>query len=129
MIPIPIKISLLFSVLVFGGATYQTGCKNHRATEGPSKSLSVNCDEVGKEQIDQCLYDTIQRFDAGAWKQVYEMAQKIQDPMIQGGSVSKWIKKNNTQITREQGQKLCDLLHNKDRFYCLRRLSSPHLRR
>ena len=56
-------------------------------------------------------------------------AKNINDPMIRGAAVSAWVRDHNTEITQKQGMELCALLDGRDRFYCVRRLSSPHLKR
>ena len=49
--------------------------------------------------------------------------------MIRGAAVSAWVGAHVHEVPMDKGRALCDLLENRDRGYCERRLSSPHLKR
>ena len=78
---------------------------------------------------DQCLHNEILTIPSTNFKQIISKAKDIQDPMIRGAAVSTWVRDHNTEITQKQGMSLCELLDGRDRGYCARRLSSPHLKR
>lgn len=84
--------------------------------------------ELGREK-DECLHSEIKLMDSNQAQQVLAKAQLIQDPMIRGAAVSAWIGDNNNNVDSNTGQALCTLLDGRDRSYCMRRLSSPHLKR
>ena len=78
---------------------------------------------------DQCLHNEILTIPSTNFKQIISKAKEIQDPMIRGAAVSAWVRDHNHEITQKQGKALCELLDGRDKFYCIRRLSSPHLKR
>jgi len=89
-----------------------------------------SCDEITiSKKKDKCLHDEISTKTSAELPQLIEVAQKISDPLIRGAAVSAWVRDHSTEITQKQGMKLCELLDGRDRFYCMRRLSSPHLKR
>ena len=90
----------------------------------------VSCEqmELGREK-DECLHSEIKLMDSSQAQQVLAKAKLIQDPMIRGAAVSAWIGDNNNNVDSNTGQALCTLLDGRDRSYCMRRLSSPHLKR
>jgi hypothetical protein len=60
---------------------------------------------------------------------VLAKAQLIEDMMIQQEAVSTWITHNAPMLEPQTGTRVCKLLTTRDASYCLRRLSSPHLKR
>ncbi|MGC6510620.1 MAG: hypothetical protein ACON4U_19535 [Myxococcota bacterium] len=95
-----------------------------------TKTTAVACEqmELGRAK-DECLHSEIKTLDANQSQQVLSKAKLIQDPMIRGAAVSAWIGDNNNNVDSNTGQALCTLLDGRDRSYCMRRLSSPHLKR
>ena len=90
---------------------------------------SIPCLERGEQSlVDTCLHDEIKLLPQSV-SDVVQRAQQISDPIIRGAAVSTWVKEHNNEINQQQGQQLCALLDGRDRSYCQRRLSSPHLRR
>ncbi len=78
---------------------------------------------------DSCYHDQIVAMPANQIETVITTGQKMVDPMIRGAAVAEWIRLHNNEINQQKGQELCALLDGRDRSYCMRRLSSPHLRR
>ena len=78
---------------------------------------------------DQCLHNEILNIPSSQLQALTTKAKAIQDPMIRGAAVSAWVRDHNNEITQKQGMTLCELLDGRDKFYCVRRLSSPHLKR
>ena len=78
---------------------------------------------------DKCLALEIEALQEPQLNQVISKAKIIEDTMIRGAAVSAWVRAHNNEINQQQGQQLCELLDGRDRFYCMRRLSSPHLKR
>ena len=103
---------------------------SQQVTQNSTPLTGANCDEItGSKEKDECLYNLMETLEARDIDKVYQSAQQIQDSMVQGAAVSKWIKMNNNQLNPNQGKRLCELLQGRDQFYCLRRLSSPHLKK
>ena len=78
---------------------------------------------------DECFHNELLTMSSSEISKLMEQAKKITDPLIRGAAVSAWVRDHNTEITQKQGMELCALLDGRDRFYCVRRLSSPHLKR
>ena len=101
--------------------------------ENPSdnqKVSSSNCEEIKVSlERDKCLATQIETLNEPQINEVISKAKIIEDTMIRGAAVSAWVRAHNNEINQQQGQKLCEILDGRDRFYCMRRLSSPHLKR
>ena len=80
-------------------------------------------------QRDDCYRQKIVNLPPAEIDQIIQLGNKMVDPMIRGAAVAEWIKDHNNEINQQKGQELCALLDGRDRSYCMRRLSSPHLRR
>ena len=90
----------------------------------------VPCEQVTASlERDKCLSDEISQLKEPQIGNVIAKAKMIEDVMIRGAAVSGWVRDHNNEINQKQGQKLCEILDGRDRFYCMRRLSSPHLKR
>jgi hypothetical protein len=107
--------ALLFTGIPLGGCEgkKQQGCEGIEAAV----------------EKDQCLIGEIQKLNGPQMTEVIKKAKEIQDPMIRGAAVSSWVRDHNNEINQRQGKALCEILDGRDRFYCMRRLSSPHLKR
>ena len=93
-------------------------------------NISTDCPNITDEsQRNSCYHQQILTLPVTDIAEIIKTAQQISDPMIRGAAVSEWVKDHNNGVSQQQGQKLCALLDGRDRSYCLRRLSSPHLRR
>lgn len=82
----------------------------------------------GLEQ-DKCLHEEIKALPVAQADVVLTKAQQISDPMVRGAAVSGWMAEHNADVPQQQGNALCQLLDGRDRSYCQRLLSSPHLQR
>jgi len=60
---------------------------------------------------------------------VIGLANKIEDPIIRGAAIFRWIELHNREIPRERGRELCDILSDREKTSCERRLYSAHLQR
>lgn len=98
------------------------------ACDTQPKTVACEQMELGRAK-DECLHSEIKAMGASQAQQVLSKAKLIQDPMIRGAAVSAWIGDNNNNVDSNTGQALCTLLDGRDRSYCMRRLSSPHLKR
>lgn len=90
------------------------------------KDCSTITDSKAK---DLCFHDQLVALSPSQVDEVISMAKGMDDSMIRGAAVAEWIKLYNNEINQDKGQELCKLLDGRDRSYCLRRLSSPHLKR
>ena len=95
------------------------------STEAP-KECSAQADTIKQ---DECYHNEVLSFSSTELPKLIDHAKKITDPLIRGAAVSSWVRDHNNEITQKQGMELCALLDGRDRFYCMRRLSSPHLKR
>ena len=98
-------------------------CEN--AQEKPKMCSSITV----VQEKDQCLHKEILSTTSAELDKLIKKAKKISDPLIRGAAVSAWVRDHNTEITQKQGMSLCEILDGRDRGYCARRLSSPHLKR
>ena len=95
-----------------------------------SQSTPKECRDLTDElQKNECYHNEILLVPSTKLDELITKAKNINDPMIRGAAVSAWVRDHNTEITQKQGMELCALLDGRDRFYCVRRLSSPHLKR
>jgi|TARA_B110000037_G_C16765687_1_gene361163 hypothetical protein len=78
---------------------------------------------------DLCIHNQIVVMPPEQITELITLAKGMNDSMIRGAAIAEWIKLHNNDINQNQGQELCKLLDGRDRSYCLRRLSSPHLKR
>ncbi len=78
---------------------------------------------------DTCYHTQIVSTPAAQIDTVIQIGGQMVDPMVRGAAIAEWIKQHNNEINQQKGQELCALLDGRDRSYCMRRLSSPHLRR
>ena len=94
------------------------------------ESKPKDCESITNVKAkDQCLFDQIAPKTSAEMPALIETAKKITDPLMRSAAVSAWVRDHNAEITQKQGMELCVLLDGRDRFYCMRRLSSPHLKR
>jgi hypothetical protein len=88
---------------------------------------AVGCDAKTGMERDRCLHDEIAAVPGSQPDEVLKKARLIRDPMIRGAAVSTWVAAHVSELPQDKGQELCDLLEGRDKSYCQRRLSSPHL--
>lgn len=117
------------SVLVICGLIFALGACGEAATSG-GEDGTADCATLspGPER-DRCLHEEIKTLPPSEASAVLEKAQQIQDEMIRGAAVSGWVAEHNADVPQQQGNALCQLLDGRDKAYCQRRLSSPHLQR
>lgn len=108
---------MIYSILLFISCSSKTEEK-------------VSCEQITESlERDKCLSEEILQLKEPQISIVITKAKMIEDIMIRGAAVSAWVREHNNEINQKQGQKLCEILDGRDRFYCMRRLSSPHLKR
>ena len=91
---------------------------------------NIPCEQITESlERDKRLSEEILELKEPQIANVITKAKMIEDVMIRGAAVSAWVRDHNNEINQKQGQKLCEILDGRDRFYCMRRLSSPHLKR
>ena len=103
------------------------GCGDDDA-ETPA-AAPAGCGAMSGMDRDRCVHDEIVAVPGAQPDVVVAKAGSIQDPMIRGAAVSGWVAAHANELPKEKGQELCNLLEGRDRSYCQRRLSSPHLQR
>ena len=115
-----------FLIFISIGLWQQLACSSSSSTN----VISGDCEEIiDLSSRDMCFHDQIVALPSTAIEEVIASAKQMVDPMVRGAAVAQWIKQNNNEINQQKGQELCSLLDGRDRSYCMRRLSSPHLRR
>lgn len=90
---------------------------------------SAPCAERDGLARDQCVHDELLAVPASDPDQVIAKAGQIEDPMMRHAAVSGWVAAHVNEVPMAKGKELCALLEGRDRGYCERRLSSPHLKR
>ena len=98
-------------------------CSDSTSSDGDCSKLT----DLTKK--DSCFHDKLVVMPVDQIDEVIKTGQQMVDPMIRGAAVAQWIKLHNNEINQQKGQELCALLDGRDRSYCMRRLSSPHLKR
>ena len=97
-------------------------------SSAPPQPKSCDAMQAGISR-DECYHAEIMNLPGSASQQALEKAKLIDDMMIRGSAVSSWIRDHNNEVNKKNGMALCELLDGRDRSYCMRRLSSPHLKR
>ncbi len=87
-----------------------------------------DCASLAGLERDTCLQGQIAALPASAAEEVLALAPSIEDPMVRGAAVSRWVGDHAAALSTEQGRALCALLEGRDGSYCLRRLNAPHLK-
>ncbi|MEC8425701.1 MAG: hypothetical protein VX000_18075, partial [Myxococcota bacterium] len=93
------------------------------------EAASTGCDAKAGMERDRCVHDEVRAIPGSQPDEVARNASRISDPMIRGAAVSGWVAEHVDELPVEKGQALCELLEGRDKSYCHRRLSSPHLQR
>ena len=106
-----------------------SSCSDVSDAKQKASCITNKCNELSGMKKDECYHENIKKLSGNEMTLVLELAKQIEDTMIQGTAISTWVKNNNTNLNQQQGRQLCELLQGRDRFYCMRRLSSPHLKR
>jgi hypothetical protein len=119
MAPSALRLVCVLSFLALAGCGQDDG----------APAAAPGCDAKTGMDKDRCLHDEIGAVPGAQPDVVVQKAQQIQDPMIRGAAVSGWVADHANELPQEKGQQLCNLLEGRDKSYCQRRLSSPHLQR
>jgi hypothetical protein len=106
---------LMFTVGVACGNPEEVAQSCETATQGPAR--------------DECLHDQLMSSGAPDIEIVIELASRIDDPIIRGAAIFRWIEIHNREIPRERGRALCEILSDREKTSCERRLYSAHLQR
>lgn len=112
--------------MIFFMGLFLIGCTSN-ATNIDSNTDCASITDIQKRDI--CYGEGIKDMPPSEIDALIANAEKMVDPMIRGAAIAEWIKNHNNEINKDKGQKLCTLLDGRDRSYCMRRLSSPHLKR
>ena len=79
--------------------------------------------------LDSCLHRTIVESPPSEIEAVTAAVRQIQDPIVRGAAIFRWVEENNREIPQEQGLALCAMLPSMEKTACERRLYSAHLQR
>ena len=114
----------MIRLLVFGAGWIACG-------SGPDgASGDSSCAGIAEtREKDVCLYEQLLEISPQESQRVVDIAQRIQDPVIQSAGVLEWIAMHNKAVPLEEGTKLCQQLKNWERTACERRLYAAHLQR
>lgn len=93
------------------------------------EAAPIDCATATGLDRDRCLHDELIALPASDPDAVIAKAGEISDSMMRSAAVSSWVQSHVNEVPMDKGRELCDLLDGRDRGYCERRLSSPHLKR
>ena len=95
-----------------------------------SGTANQDCPEIeDSKDKDRCYANELQSLTGEELSKAIEIAKEMKDPIIRGAAIDGWVKDHVNEINQRKGQELCALLEGRSMSYCLRRLSSPHLKR
>ena len=115
-----LKTTATAALLIFGTGL---ACSTNEAG-------NQTCDSMEQGQLqDECFHDQLMSTAAANIELVIELANKIEDPIIRGAAIFRWIETHNREIPRERGRALCEILSDREKTSCERRLYSAHLQR
>ena len=118
------KVEARVAPLVLGVFLTALSCNGTQATKEPT------CEDLDRGlERDQCYHQLIEDLPVSKVDDVIKAAGLIDDPMIRGTAVSSWAANHTQELPKEKCQGICELLEGRDRSYCQRRCSSPHLQR
>ncbi len=78
---------------------------------------------------DRCVYEDILEMPPDQAEGVLENALIIQDPVVRGAAVTRWVREHAPKLDPGVGSRLCETLDGPDQGPCLRRLQAAHLKR
>ena len=116
---------VLMSVVACDSGSSDAGADGDESN-GAAASGDCSAAAAGIER-DTCTKQRMLGMPASELKQVEKLASEIEDEMIRGAAVETWVQTNCNDVSLDQGRVLCELLEGRNRSYCERRLSSPHL--
>ena len=95
-----------------------------------NESGALSCDSMATGPAhDECFHDQLLNSAASDIELVIVLANKIDDPIIRGAAIFRWIELHNREIPRDRGRALCEILSDREKTSCERRLYSAHLQR
>ena len=78
---------------------------------------------------DACTYAAVLALPAGEGAAALEMVRTLDDPVVRGAAVTRWVGTHARALDPDLGEQLCATLDGPDQGQCLRRLQSAHLQR
>ncbi len=78
---------------------------------------------------DACTYAEVLALPAADTAEVLRRVQSLDDPVVRGAAVTRWVEQHAGTLDPAQGRALCETLDGPDQGQCLRRLQSAHLQR
>lgn len=128
-----VGIVVLLGVLSCGSAkdsSEQTASGTNGASSSSQNSGEAACAAmVSQKERNICLHDTLLRQPPANTAQAYQIARQIRDQVIRGAAILKWVQTHNRKIEPDEGKKLCDLLKDREKTSCVRKLYAAHLQR
>ncbi len=95
----------------------------------PDPELACESLETSLAQ-DSCRHDAMIALVSTEYERAITLATEIQDPIVRGAAIIRWIETHKAALPVEAGQSLCALLPmNTERGACVRRFSAAHLQR
>ena len=95
-----------------------------------SVDQTATCADLGSQkERNVCWHDALLRQNPSDSAQAYKIAGQIGDQVIRGAAISKWVQTHNRKIEPAEGKKLCDLLKDREKTSCVRKLYAAHLQR
>jgi hypothetical protein len=122
--PVMLKIASTLAVLII---VVNTACSTPDEVE---QSVEQSCDSQSETYLrDECFHNQLLASGASEIEAVIALANSIEDPIIRGAAIFRWIELHNREIPRERGRALCEILSEREKTSCERRLYSAHLQR
>lgn len=78
---------------------------------------------------DACTYEAVLALPADQGAAALALVQTLEDPVVRGTAVTRWVGTHARALDPGLGQQLCATLDGPDQGQCLRRLQSAHLQR
>ena len=128
-----VGIVVLFGFLACG--TQKDQGNQNASGQGEVQPVSVNGGEekcaamVSQKERNVCLHDALLNQPPANTEQAYKIAGEIGDQVIRGAAILKWVQTHNRKIEPAAGKKLCDLLKDREKTSCVRKLYAAHLQR
>ena len=116
------------------GSSKDSGDQAAAGSEGVQSSAQNSgvkkCAALGSQkERNVCWHDTLLLQNPSNTAQAYKIAGEIGDQVIRGAAILKWVQTHNRKIEPAEGKKLCDLLKDREKTSCVRKLYAAHLQR
>ena len=93
-------------------------------------ACEVPCtDQPPGAERDACTYAEVLALPASDGPEVLRRVQSLDDPVVRGAAVTRWVGQHARTLDPDLGRTLCETLEGPDQGQCLRRLQSAHLKR